>query len=135
MYKNMIRVRLVRLLFLLMTTFVYSQQKIEYYNYGYDGMEKIGRVSDSMVVYSNYKSRPLIREEVCDSILDNYRKLKNGSLVIKIKSATVFGRLEIIRKHKLIAVNYYYERIEYVNGLVEIYKKPIINEKKRVVKK
>lgn len=135
MYKNMIRVRLVRLLFLLMTTFVYSQQKIEYYNYGYDGMEKIGRVSDSMVVYSNYKSRPLIREEVCDSILDNYRKLKNGSLVIKIKSATVFGRLEIIRKHKLIAVNYYYEKVEYTNGLVEIYKKPIINGKKRVMKK
>lgn len=135
MYKNMIRVRLVRLLFLLMTTFVYSQQKIEYYNYGYDGMEKIGRVSDSMLVYSNYKSRPLIREEVCDSILDNYRKLKNGSLVIKIKSATVFGRLEIIRKHKLIAVNYYYEKVEYTNGLVEIYKKPIINGKKRVMKK
>ena len=131
----MILARLVRLLFLLMTTFVYSQQKIEYYNYGYDGMEKIGRVSDSMVVYSNYKSRPLIREEVCDSILDNYRKLKNGSLVIKIKSATVFGRLEIIRKHKLIAVNYYYEKVEYTNGLVEIYKKPIINGKKRVMKK
>ena len=131
MYKNMIRVRLVRLLFLLITTFVYSQQKIEYYNYGYDGIEKIGRVKDSTLVYSNYKSRPLIRTEVCDSILINYRKLKSGSLIVKIKSATIFGRLEIIRKHNLISISYYYERVEYVNGLVEIYKE----EKKMVMKK
>jgi len=63
--------KIIKIIFLFLTTFVYSQQKVQYYTYGYDGMESISSVrsSDTMVVYSNYKSRPLIRREVCDSIL------------------------------------------------------------------
>ena len=141
MYKNMIRVRLVRLLFLLITTFVYSQQKVEYYNYGYDGMEAISRVrgSDSMVVYSNYKSRPLIRREVCDTILKNYKKLKNGSYIVNIKNIKVTGRLEIDRRHNFVSVKYYYEKVNYGDTLIEINKKPVVKSpkkvKKRVIKK
>jgi hypothetical protein len=137
MYKNMIRVRLVRLLFLLITTFVYSQQKVEYYNYGYDGMEAISRVrgSDSMVVYSNYKSRPLIRREVCDTILKNYKKLKNGSYIVNIKNIKVTGRLEIDRRHNLVSIRYYYERVNYGDTLIEVYKKPVVKSSKKVKKR
>ena len=133
----MILARLVRLLFLLMTTFVYSQQKIEYYSYGYDGMESISRVrgSDSMVVYSNYKSRPLIRREVCDTILKNYKKLKNGPYIVDIKNIKVTGRLEIDRKHNLVSIKYYYEKINYCDTLVEIYKKPVVKSSKKVKKR
>lgn len=121
------------LLLLLITTFVYSQKKVEYYNYGYDGMESIGNVrgSDSMLIYSNYKSRPLIRREVCDSVLKNYKKLKNGTYIVNIKNTKVIGRLEIVRKHNLVSISYYYERVEYSNGLIEIYRKPIKKTKKR----
>jgi hypothetical protein len=120
----------IKILLLFITTFVYSQQKVQYYNYGYDGMESISNVrgSDTMVVYSNYKSRPLIRREVCDTILKNYKKLKNGPYIVNIKSAKVFGRLRIDRKHNLVSIKYFYERIIYSNGLTEIYKK----SKKRV---
>ena len=133
----MIRVRLVRLLFLLITTFVYSQQKVEYYNYGYDGMEAISRVrgSDSMVVYSNYKSRPLIRREVCDTILKNYKKLKNGSYIVNIKNIKVTGRLEIDRRHNLVSIRYYYERVNYGDTLIEVYKKPVVKSSKKVKKR
>jgi hypothetical protein len=126
----------ISLLFLLITTFVYSQQKVEYYNYGYDGMESIGNVrgSDSMLIYSNYKSRPLIRREVCDSVLKNYKKLKNGTYIVNIKNTKVIGRLEIVRKHNLVSISYYYERVEYSNGLIEIYRKPIKKTKKRVMR-
>jgi hypothetical protein len=126
----------ILLLFLFITTFVYSQKKIEYYNHGYDGMESINRVkgSDSMVVYSNYKSRPLIRREVCDSVLRNYKKLKNGPYIVNIKTAKVIGRLEIVRKHNLVSIKYFYERVEYSNGLIEIYRKPIKKSKKRVMR-
>ena len=126
----------ISLLFLLITTFVYSQKKVEYYNYGYDGMESIGNVrgSDSMLIYSNYKSRPLIRREVCDSVLKNYKKLKNGTYIVNIKNTKVVGKIEIIRKHNLVSISYYYERVEYANGLVEIYKKPIKKTKKRVMR-
>lgn len=126
----------ISLLFLLITTFVYSQKKVEYYNYGYDGMESIGNIrgSDSMLIYSNYKSRPLIRREVCDSVLKNYKKLKNGTYIVNIKNTKVIGRLEIVRKHNLVSISYYYERVEYSNGLIEIYRKPIKKTKKRVMR-
>ena len=117
----------ISILFLLLTTFVYSQQKVVYYNYGYgyDGMEKIGRVADSTLVYSNFQARPEIRAEVADSVLSKYRKLKEGLLIIKFKSGKVIGRLKLIKEERLILVNYYYDRIEYTTGLIEIYKKPI----------
>jgi len=129
--------KIIKILFLFITTFVYSQQKIEYYNYGYDGMESISRVrgSDSMVVYSNYKSRPLIRREVCDTILNNYKKLKNGPYIVNIKCAKVFGRLEIDRKHNLVSIKYYYEKVNYGDTLIEIYKKPVVKSSKKSKKR
>jgi hypothetical protein len=36
----------------------------------------------------------------------------------------VIGRLEIVRKHNLLSIKYFYERVEYSNGLIEIYRKP-----------
>lgn len=133
--------KIIKIIFLFLTTFVYSQQKVEYYNYGYDGMERVGNVrgSDSMVVYSNYKSRPLIRREVCDSILKKYRSLRNGPFIVDIKGAKVFGKLEIDRKHNLVSIKYYYEKVNYSDTLIEIYKPPIKKtykkSKKRVKKK
>ena len=129
--------KIIKILFLFITTFVYSQQRVEYYNYGYDGMEAISRVrgSDSMVVYSNYKSRPLIRREVCDTILKNYKKLKNGSYIVNIKNIKVTGRLEIDRRHNLVSIRYYYERVNYGDTLIEVYKKPVVKSSKKVKKR
>lgn len=135
MFKKETGVMLTRLLFLLITTFVYSQQKIEYYNYGYDGIEKIGKVKDSTLVYSNFLAKAEIRSEVADSILKKYHKLKSGNYTVLVKFAKVFGRLELIRTNNLINVNYYYSKVEYNNGLVSIYKKPIKKVKKRVKRK
>jgi hypothetical protein len=125
--------KIIKIIFLFLATFVYSQRRIEYYNNGYDGIECVSKVrgSDSMVVYSNYRARPLIRREVCDSILKKYRYLKNGPYIIFIKDAKIFGRLEIVRKDNLVSIKYFYERVIYSNGLTEIYKK----SKKRVNKK
>ena len=129
--------KLLKILVLLITTFVYSQKRVEYYNYGYDGMESVNRVrgSDSMLIYSNYKSRPLIRREVCDSILKHYRNLKNGNYVVTIRNSKITGTLKIIRKHNLVSVNFYYEKVEHEDGLIEIYKKPVIKTKKRINKR
>jgi hypothetical protein len=119
--------KLLKILFLLITTFVYSQKRVEYYNYGYDGMESVSRVrgTDSMLIYSNYKSRPLIRKEVCDSILKHYKKIKNGPYTLNIKDAKVIGRLLIEKRHNLVSVTFFYESVEYANGLIEVYKPPI----------
>lgn len=106
---------------MLISAFVASQNQNEYYSYGYEGIEKIGKLRDSTVVYSNYHARPLIRMEVSDSILNSYRSLKTGPLKIKISTCTVTGRLVVTRKHKLVAIDYYYEKVEYLNGVTEIY--------------
>jgi hypothetical protein len=129
--------KIIKLLLLFITTFVYSQQKVQYYNYGYDGMESINRVrgSDSMVVYSNYRSRPLIRREVCDTILKNYKKLKRGPYIVYIRNIKVTGRLEIDRRHNLVSIRYYYEKINYNDTLTEIYKKPVVKSSKKVKKR
>ena len=129
--------KLIKLILLFITTFVYSQQKTVYYNYGYDGMESVNNVrgSDSMLIYSNYRSRPLIRREVCDSILKKYRFLKSGPYIVNIKSAKVFGRLQIDRRHNLVSIRYYYEKINYNDTLVEIYKKPVVKSSKKVKKR
>ena len=125
--------KIIKILLLFITSFVYSQQRIEYYSYGYDGMESISRVrgSDSMVVYSNYKSRPLIRREVCDTILNNYKKLKNVPYIVVIKGAKVFGKLQIDRKHNLVSIKYYYEKVNYGDTLIEVYKKPVVKSSKK----
>lgn len=96
-------------------------------------METVNMVrnSDSMLIYSNYKSRPLIRREVCDSILKNYKFLKNGNYIVLIKDAKVTGTLKIDRRHNLVSVSFYYKQVEYFDGLIEIYKKPLKKPKKR----
>lgn len=129
--------KIIKILLLFLATFVYSQQKTVYYNYGYDGMESVNNVrgSDSMLIYSNYRSRPLIRREVCDSILKKYRFLKNGPYIVNIKSAKVFGMLQIDRRHNLVSIRYYYEKIIYGDTLIEIYKKPVVKSSKKVKKR
>jgi hypothetical protein len=125
--------KIIKIIFLFLAAFVYSQQKVEFYNYGYDGIEAISSIrgSDTMVVYSNYKSRPLIRREVCDTILKNYKKLKNGPYIVVIKGAKVFGRLKIDRKHNLVSIKYYYEKVKYGDALIEVYKNPAIKPCKK----
>ena len=75
--------KIITLLFFLITTFIYSQ-RIEYYNYGYDGIEKVKSIigTDSIVIYSSYNARPFIKDEVCETILKDYKKLKNGKYIV-----------------------------------------------------
>jgi hypothetical protein len=113
--------------FILISAFVTSQNKNDYYSYGYMGIEKMGQLRDSTVIYSNYYARPLIRMEVCDSVINSYSTLKTGPLKVKISTCTVTGRLVVTRKHKLVAIDYYYEKVEYLNGITEIY----IEDKKK----
>jgi hypothetical protein len=119
--------KIILTVFVLTSAFVTSQNQNEYYSYGYSGIEKIGKLRDSTVIYSNYHARPLIRMEVSDSIINSYRSLKTGPLKIKISTCTVTGRLVVTRRHKLVAIDYYYEKIEYLNGVTEIY----IEDKKK----
>lgn len=104
--------KLILILFLVFSNYIFSQKKrIEYYSYGQDGMENVYGVKDSMLIYNNFRSRPTIRKEVADTISRKYHSLKNGIYDFTISSAKVTGRIEIVRKDKLILLNFYYIRV------------------------
>ena len=48
---------------------------------------------------------------------------------------SVTGRLEIDRRHNLVSIKYYYEKINYGDTLIEIYKKPVVKYSKKVKKR
>lgn len=123
--------KLILILFLVFSNYIFSQKKrIEYYSYGQDGMENVYGVKDSMLIYNNFRSRPTIRKEVADTISRKYHSLKNGIYDFTISSAKVTGRIEIVRKDKLILLNFYYIKVEY-SDFIEIYQDP----KKQAIKK
>lgn len=127
--------KLILIITLLFSSLLFSQKKrIEYYNYGQDGMENVYGVKDSMLIYNNFRSRPLIRKEVGDTIARKYHSLKNGIYDFTIRYAKVTGRVEIIRRNKLILLNFYYIKVEY-SDYIEIYQDPKKKAKQPIKKK
>jgi hypothetical protein len=122
----------VTVLFLLLSTLAFGQ-KVEYYKYGYEGIEKFGNWNDSTLIYSHHKAKPTIRREVCDSVLIRYIKKKPlpSKLVLKINKATVYGSFKIKRKGSLIHLVFHYEKVVWKDSITE---KPIqiIKKKKKV---
>ena len=117
-------IKLLALLFLPILSF---SQKVEYYSFGYEGIERIYKKSDSVILFSNSRARPYIKDIVIDTIMKRYQrgKIKSGEVVIELKYAKVFGVIEIIKgKDKSKSVKITYQKVEYQNGLIEIYKKP-----------
>jgi hypothetical protein len=115
----------------LFTTLAFGQ-KVVYYNYGYEGIERFGNWKDSTLIYSNYKARPTIRLEVCDSIVKRYiyKKQLPSKLVLKIKKATVYGKLVKTKKHKLIHLEFYYEKVVWNDIITEIYVPKVVPKNK-----
>jgi len=106
-------------------------QQTEYYSYGYEGIERIYRKGDSVILFSNSKARPHIKDAVIDTIIKRYQrgKIKSGETIIQLNDAKIFGFIEIIKgKEKSKSINITYQKIEYKNGLIEIYRKPKKNE-------
>jgi len=108
-------------------------QKIVYYNNGYEGIERFGNWKDSTLIYSNHKAKPTIRLEVCDTIIKRYiyKKPLPSKLVLKIKKATVYGKLVTVKKHNLIHLEFYYEKVVWNDSITEIYVPKVAPKKKK----
>ena len=69
------------------------------------------------------------KDEIAQKIYAFYRDnttIKTGeSLTIKGDGAKVTGKYMVTKKGKLVAVEFYYEKIEWNSGLTELYKKNI----------
>ena len=112
---------------LLASQFAFCQQpKVETYRYGCNGMEYIASSNKGTIIVSTFNSKSQIRQEIARKLYALYvaDKLKsNMPLTVKGDKADVVGRCVIRKKDTLTTVNFYYEKVCWYSGLVEIYKK------------
>lgn len=89
-------------------------------------MEIIAKTKKNVVIVSTFNAKMTIREEIARKIYSLYAENKledNKKYTIAGKEANVTGNCIIRKKNNLIAIDFYYEKIEWYSGLVEIYKK------------
>lgn len=111
---------------LILVTFNSYSQKITTYNYGQDGMEIVMKSEECTFIYSNFNAIIGIRTEVGIEIMKQYSYKPSSSKLIevKMKDYTVSGRLVIIMKDNLISLNFYYTKVKWKNGDIDLYIKP-----------
>jgi len=112
----------------LMTSFAFSHEepKTQTYNYGQSGMELVARSKKGTVIVSTYNSKMTIRKDIASKIYDLYlaNKLEtNKKITINGCEANVTGKCVIRKKKDLTAVDFYYETVDWNNGLKEVYKR------------
>jgi hypothetical protein len=116
------------ILLLTQITFAHDKKKIETYSFGQNGMELIAKTSKNVVIISTFNAKMTIREDIARKIYSLYADNKlehNKKYTIKGNEASVTGNCVIRKKNNLIAIDFYYEKIEWYSGLIEIYKKYI----------
>lgn len=120
------------ILLLLLSSFAFSQQKTEVYNFGQSGMELIAKTKKDVVIISTHNAKMTIREDIAQKVYSLYTENKlehNKTYVIEGSDANVTGNCVIRKKNNLIAVDFYYQKVEWFNGLIEIYKKKRLDKK------
>jgi hypothetical protein len=101
------------------------------YKYGYNGMEYIATSPKETIIVSTFNSKLNIKGEIAEKIFNYYKENKNtisedsNTITIHGNDAKVTGKFVVTKRGKLIAVEFYYEKVEWNSGLTELYKKNI----------
>lgn len=119
------------LLLLIVSSTVFGQHnRISSYNYGQDGMELVATTSNETIIISTFNAKMTIRGEIAENLYSLYieNKLENNSeIVVSSEKANVFGKCFIRKKDHLTVVDFYYETIEWNDGLTEFYRGKNLN--------
>lgn len=115
----------------LVTTVLLAQEenKIVTYNYGKNGLELIDKHDDgSTILVSTYNSRPVITDEIALQVLayfEDKHPISGSKIKIEAATAVVDGTIKITYKDKLIAIDFYYESINWFKKrITEVYVDP-----------
>ena len=114
------------IIMLFIAHFSYCQDSFDTYNFGYNGMELIVKSKNETIIVSTFNAKKAIKDEIALRVLDYFRNSNlnpESNICIESKDADVFGKFVVLKKNKLTSINFYYEKIEWKNGLVEVYKK------------
>lgn len=102
-------------------------KKIEYYQNGQNGIEMISKSKFGLtVIVSTYNAKLSLKDEVAKLFYSYYQKNNNiadSILKLKTKNALVIGKCKISKKDKVTNIDFYYQRVEWLTGLIEEYKK------------
>jgi hypothetical protein len=112
------------LLVIFTTNLSFAQDKVSTYKFGQNGMELIARSPSGTVIISTFNSKMTIRQDIARKIYDLYKDHKitgNSRLTVYGKEAKVIGKCYIKTKKNLTSVEFYYEKVSWNNGLVEVY--------------
>lgn len=107
-------------------SFAQPNVHVENYSFGQNGMEIIAKSKKSIVIVSTFNAKMTIREEIARKIYSMYAENKledNKKYTIAGNEANVTGNCIIRKKNNLVAIEFYYEKVEWYSGLIEIYKK------------
>lgn len=115
---------------LLVVSFAFAQEnkKISTYNYGYNGMEYVVMGTNETTIVSTFNSKHQIKDEVAAKVYYEIQdtNFKTGdTIIINADDAKVTGKCYINKRGKLTSINFYYEKVEWKDGLTEIYKKKV----------
>lgn len=119
--------RLITILLILISSFTFAQdKKIEYYTNGQSGIEMISKSKKGItLIISTYNAKLDLKDEVAQKFLDYYNKNNNISdsiIKIKTKNAIVIGKCKLSKKGSVTNLGFYYQRVEWKNGLIEEHK-------------
>ena len=120
----------MKLLFILLfIASITTAQKVQYYQYGQDGIELFAKRPDTTYVYHQRQAKMTIRVEVSLIILNTYLSKKNlgGRKTICTSQGEVTGFLTIYSKLGMVVLDFQYETIVWDSGIIE---KAIIKKKK-----
>lgn len=115
---------------LLFIASIATAQKVQYYQYGQDGIELFAKRTDTTYVYHQRQAKMSLRSEVALIIMNTYLSKKNlgGRKTVCTSQGEVTGFLTILRKPGMVVLNFQYETIVWNSGIIE---KAIIVKKKK----
>lgn len=118
---------------LLFATFVsaqstFAEQCVKTYRFGYNGMELIATSPKETIIVSTYNYKLSIKEDIANKVYQYYwdelRNNDSGPVTVTIDGdfAKVTGKCIVTKKGKLTAVEFHFEKIEWPNYIIELYR-------------
>jgi len=100
---------------------------VETYSYGQNSIEVISTSNEGTIIVSTFNAKMNIRKEIAEKILSLFieDKLKsNFNYTIEVSDVNVTGNCIITVKGTLTSIDFYYEKVEWKNGITEIFIEP-----------
>jgi hypothetical protein len=100
-------------------------QRIEKYYFGKSGINTIiSQPSGETIVVSTFNSRPSLIKKIAEQVFAYYMSHLadwQEKTTFTVDDAVVSGTFTVKRSEKLTAIDFFYEKVEWKNGLTEIY--------------